>query len=92
MWHDHILQVDHMSLTGLSILLTWPYHRTLQYFTIAPAQTLAKSFDNGDIEALGEAVRHWVELKTWESHFVYTAVLPPPKQNHATDLSTNTQP
>lgn len=74
MWYEHLLSLDHSLYAYLSLLVTWPYHRTLRYFTLDPAERLAKDLDREDAD-LENAVNHWRTVKTHECDFIIAAVM-----------------
>ena len=79
MAYQHILPFQQFSRSSLCIVVTWPYHRTLRYFTLAPAERLAKGLRREGDE-LDDAVKHWREVKATEYDFVGAAVRNPNAQ------------
>lgn len=71
---NHILPVSTLEWTSVCLLMTWPYHRTLRYFTLMPAQRLAATWDKGTHAELQDELRHWTGLKSLELTFVSRAV------------------
>jgi hypothetical protein len=76
-WYQHIQPMARLSYTSLAIVFTWPYHRTLRYFTLEPAENLARCLSDPDLSKLATAAGHWKELKVLECTFVSKAVRKP---------------
>jgi hypothetical protein len=74
MWYDHLLSLENSLFGFLSLLITWPYHRTFRYFTLDPATRLAKDLDSNEAD-LENAVNHWRSVKTHECEFIIAAVM-----------------
>ena len=73
MWHDHLLPFRELSYGSISILVTWPYHRTLRYFTLDPAARLSDDM-HSNVDDLTGAINHWHLAKEMEFDFVRKAV------------------
>lgn len=72
-WSDHIVP-SKMALGQILVLfVTWPYHRTLRYYTLDPAEKLYDDWRSRAPE-LWKTVNHWRESKDHEYDFVCAAV------------------
>lgn len=75
MWYEHLLPFREVSFSTLSIVVTWPYHRTLRFFTLDPAERLSRQNDlNFDESGLTVAINHWWKAKEEDLEFVSRAV------------------
>ena len=73
MWHNHLIPLQDVSYSSIGILVTWPYHRTLCYFTLDPAARLRRHLDTNGLDLAG-AINHWRTIKATEYDFVCAAV------------------
>ena len=76
MWHKHLLLLQGLSFGSINILVTWPYHRTLRYFTLDPAARLSADLES-NVPDLSPAINNWHVAKEMEFEFVRKAVLRP---------------